>query len=122
MKELHTIDALKGELTITEFSGPAGPMLQLTQGLAGSFIGREGDLGAIQLTLEDASKIIAPIVRWMQGECNRRAAILCEKIAQDKALEQTIFSEAVKCENIVENFKVPQFCISLIAKLTTEKQ
>jgi hypothetical protein len=98
--ELHEIEMLRGKLQITQFCGPekVGPMLQLTQEAAGSIIGQPDDLGAIQLTLAETAMLVPKLVAWMRDESKRRAEILRKKIAEDKALEKTIFSEAAECE------------------------
>lgn len=115
--ELHEIEALRGKLQITQFAGPVGPMLQLTQGVAGSIIGQPDDLGAIQLTLADTAVLVPKLVAWMRDESRRRAEILRKKIADDKALEKTIFSEAAECERFIAEFEIPALCVSQLARI-----
>lgn len=117
--ELHEIEALRGKLQITQFAGPVqvGPMLQLTQGLAGSIIGEPDDLGAIQLTLAETATLVPKLVAWMRDESKRRAEILRKKIAEDKALEKTIFSEAAECERFIAEFEIPALCVSQLARI-----
>ena len=117
MNELTTINTLKGELTITEFSGHSEPFLQLTQGLAGSIIGQPGDLGAIHLSMGEVAIIIPLLVGWMKDESRRRAEKLRQQIAEDKALEKTVFSEAAECERFIREFQVPALCVSMLARI-----
>jgi len=111
--QLHEIETLRGKLQITQFCGPenVGPMLQLTQGVAGSRIGQPGDLGAVQFTLSETAEIVAKLVEWMKCECERRATILKKTIAEDKALEATIFSDIVACEQFIAALEIPSFCV-----------
>ena len=92
-------------------------MLQLTQGFAGSSIGQPGDLGAIQLTLAETATLVPKLVAWMRDESKRRAEILRKKIAEDKALEKTIFSEAAECERFIAEFEIPALCVSQLARI-----
>ena len=117
--ELHEIEMLRGKLQITQFAGPqnVGPMLQLTQGVAGSIIGKPGDLGAIQLTLDETAELVPKLVAWMRDESRRRAELLRKKIAEDKALERTVFNEVAKCEKFIAEFEIPAFCVSQLSRV-----
>ena len=117
--ELHEIEMLRGKLQIKQFAGPqnVGPMLQLTQGVAGSIIGKPGDLGAIQLTLGETAELVPKLVAWIRDESRRRAELLRKKIAEDKALERTVFSEVAKCEKFISEFEIPAFCISQLSRV-----
>jgi len=116
---LKEIKGLRGNLQIAEFAGPVevGPMIQISQGLAGSAIGVEGDLGLIQLTLKDVSELVPALVEWMKADCERRAEILRVKIAEDKRLEKTIFSAAAECSRFIAEFNVPQYCVQDLARI-----
>lgn len=58
------------ELTIDQFAGPNGLMLQLTQGFGGSIamaplpLG-EDEPGYIQLTKSDASQVVETLKGWL---------------------------------------------------------
>jgi len=116
--QLHEIEALRGVMQITQFAGQVGPMLQLTQGVAGSIIGQPGDLGAIQITLAETAQLVPILVGWMQGECQRRAEKLRKEVEKDAQLVATIFAEAAACEKFIAEFEVPKFAVQLLAKVS----
>lgn len=113
--ELNQTKTLRGPLQITQFCGPEqyGPMLQLTQGL-----GQDPDEpGFIQLTLAETAELVPKLVAWLRDESKRRAEILRKKIAEDKALEKTIFSAAAECEQFIAAFEVPKFAATLLSRV-----
>ncbi len=58
----------KVDLSITQFAGPNGVMLQLTQGFGGCSSMRQLDRdepGFVQLTVDDAEKLVKLINKWL---------------------------------------------------------
>ena len=111
--QLHEIETLRGQLQITQFAGPSGMALQLTQG----FSNGPDEPGYVQLSMSDVACIVPLMVKWMQDESHRKAELLRQKIAEDTILERTIFSESVACEKFIADFAVPKFSVTMLAKI-----
>ncbi|GAB6048456.1 hypothetical protein JCM19379_22850 [Methyloparacoccus murrellii] len=92
------------DLALTEFVGPAGRMLQLTQGL-GTELGPD-EPGFVQLSLVDAYQLIAALAGWLKSESSRRADVLAELLAQHEALRKTWVRDAVECQRFIDELAV----------------
>ena len=110
--QLQKIKAIKGDITITQFSGPTfvGPMLQVTQE-------SYGNSGYVQFTLEETASIVNILVGWIKDESRRRAELLKKKIEEDKSLERTMFKDVADCERFIAEFEVPALCVGSLSKV-----
>ena len=105
------------DLQITAFMSKDKPMVQLTQGCGGcaAIAQLETDeVGFIQLTISDSYKVIHELTAWIKAETERKAAILQEKIEEDKRLQKTIFEDAVKCQHFIDDLNVIEIPLTLL--------
>lgn len=112
--QITEFSTARGELQITEFCGPNGPMLQISQGLGD---GPDAP-GFIQLSPSEIVKTVAAMMEWVKSECDRKAKKLRTEINAHREMENTIFAEAAKCERFIADLKVPEFCVALIEKIS----
>lgn len=112
--EITHIKSQRGEIDITEFCGPKGLMLQISQGLG---LGAD-EPGFIQLDLQDSAALMIELAKWIKSESSRRANALKKKIDEDKIIERTIFNDAVECEKFIAAFEVPRLSIRFLLATT----
>jgi len=117
--ELKTIEntGRKGvDLQFTSFWGgkEKGLMIQVTQGLGGTIIGREGDPGFILLTIEDAYNTSIELIKWIKNTTHDRAETLKKEIKKHKELENTLIGEAVDCEKFIADLKIIELPVRLL--------
>ena len=111
---------IKGvDLNINTFhaGGKKGPMVQVTQGFAGSpaLSPAEDEPGFIQLTTRDMYFLVIELTKRLKENTSLEADKIKEKIANDKALQKTIFRDAVDCEHFIADLKIIEIPLRLLS-------
>lgn len=110
--QINQFSTARGELQFTQFCGPNGLMLQISQGTG---IGADTP-GFIQLSPSEIVKTVTTMMEWVKSECDRKAKKLRAEINVHRDMENTVFAEAAKCERFIADLQIPEFCVSLLEK------
>lgn len=102
-------------LSLQAFCGPhRKPMLQLTQGFA-NHSDDPDEPGFVQLSVTDAYRLTVALCEWIQTTTRERTKELEAEIARNEALRQTIFQDAVACGRFIDDLKLIEIPVRLLA-------
>ena len=102
-------------LSLQVFCGPNHKrMLQLTQGVA-NHSDDPDEPGFVQLSVVDAYKLAIGLCEWLQATTQDRAEELKAEIASNEALQKTFLQEAVTCGQFIDDLKLLEIPVRLLA-------
>jgi hypothetical protein len=118
-EEIAIIETKKGAVQITSFYGGQlnGEMIQVSQGLAGSNIGIEGDMGMVQLSPIEAMQLVKALTEWVKVHSKKKAEWLIEQIEKDTLLKNTFFEDAAKCQQFIDQLEVPTVAVTMLQRI-----
>lgn len=105
-------------LNLNGFTAPSWkPMVQLTQGFGNA----PDEPGYIQLTVDDAYRVIGALAQWIKDQAEVEKGKAEKAIAENQALAKTIVKDAVECEHFISDLKVLDIPLRLLGLIKPEK-